>query len=60
MNTSLYEPNVAIYERLGFKLGKVGKIEDKAEMMEVLFRFDVVVDLVLSDGSGTASVISWD
>jgi hypothetical protein len=56
LNTSLYEPNVAIYEKLGFKLGKVGKIDDQGETMEVSPQPDVAINLVLSDGSGTPSV----
>ena len=56
MSTSLYEPNVAIYERLGFKLGKVGKVEDRGEELEVPVLPLTDADLVLLHDAGTSFV----
>ena len=36
MNTSQYEPNVVIYERLGFKVRRFAEIKSNDDSIEVL------------------------
>jgi len=35
LNTAQYEPNVAIYERLGFKVGKFAEVKVEDDSIEV-------------------------
>jgi len=35
LNTAQYEPNVAIYERLGFKVGKFAEVRVDVDSIEV-------------------------
>jgi len=38
LNTAQYEPNVAIYERLGFKIGKFAEVQVEDDSVEVVCR----------------------
>jgi len=38
LNTAQYEPNVAIYERLGFKVGKFAQVKVEDDFVEVGYR----------------------
>jgi hypothetical protein len=37
LNTAQYEPNVAIYERLGFKVGKFAEVNVEDDSIEVYY-----------------------